>query len=881
MKSAEIRSRFLNYFEKNGHKILDSAPLLPSDPELLFNIAGMVPFKPYFLAEEEPPSGRVTTSQKCIRTADIDNVGHTARHLTFFEMLGNFSFGDYFKQEAITLAWRFLTDELKLDTSRLWISVFGGDEDQGLMPDIDAEKLWIETAGVPEERVLRFGTSENFWAMGPTGPCGPCSEILYDQEKTDASPAEVKKLIEAGDDRILEFWNLVFMQFDRSEEGCLSPLPRQNIDTGLGLERLAAIMQGVSSNYETDLFKPLIAGVRQLSGVELDNEEKRAASRIIADHLRAACFLLSEGLMPGNEGRGYVLRRLIRRALRWGRKLGFEKPFMYKLVDEVIKIMGGHFEELKEKRGQIKSRLRSEEQQFNRTLDQGMSVLQQKINGLKDDGGETFSGEQVFKLYETYGFPVEITAEILEEEGIGFERSEVEAARRRHQEKSRSEKVAGEELDLDLSGLADTEFVGYRQMEIETTVAAIYKGKEAVEELKQGEEGLVILEKTPFYAEAGGQAGDRGKIGDFVVENTTLAGNIYLHHGRAQESISAGECVRAVIDKDRRRATMRHHTATHLLQAALRKFLGEEVMQSGSHVDSAHLRFDFNFDRRVTADELRRIEKQVNNWIYKEIEVRTEVKKKSEAREECALAFFGDHYGEEVRVVTVADRDCAVSKEFCGGTHVDNTGVIGPFKINDESSVSAGVRRIEASAGMVAYEQFSENRKLLEDLTAVCGVQRSTEIEKRFEQLSDELDKITAELEEYRRRESSRQARQLSEETRRVGKVNLLVRQFESQPMETLKQMIDSLREKLDTAVILFINKKADSAQLLLAVSKDISDQLNAGSLVNRLARLLGGGGGGRPEFAQAGGQDLSAIDRLEDELVTVIEEQDVQIAGN
>ncbi len=874
MKSSEIRSRFLKYFEKNGHRILDSAPLLPTDPDLLFNIAGMVPFKPYFLAEQKPPAPRVTTSQKCIRTADIDNVGHTARHLTFFEMLGNFSFGDYFKEEAIILAWKFLTEELQLDTSRLWVTVFGGDQQQGLKPDTEAEKFWIDTVGVPAEKVLRFGTSENFWAMGSTGPCGPCSELLYDQEKQDAPPAEVKKLILDGDDRILEFWNLVFMQYERGENGKLSPLPQQNIDTGLGLERLACIMQGVDSNFETDLFKSLIEAVEKKADVKLDNEAKKTAARIIADHQRAACFLLSEGLMPGNEGRGYVLRRLIRRALRWGRKLGFKEPFMYQLVENVIDIMGDHFEELQEKKEQICSRLQAEEKQFNRTLDQGMSVLKQNISNLREEGRDYFSGEEVFKLYETYGFPVEITAEILAEEGIEFDREEVEKARRRHQEKSRSKSEDESRIELNLSDLAHTNFIGYEVMESEVTVVAIFKGEQQVDELGAGEEGIVILDRSPFYPEQGGQVGDRGKIGNFMVADTTIEGSRHLHHGRAEGKIETGATVEAVIDKTRRRATMRHHTATHLLQAALRCYLGEQVMQSGSHVDPEHLRFDFNFDRRVTEAELKKIEKQVNEWIYREVGVETKVMKKEEAQSEGALAFFGDHYGEEVRVVSIGSTDCSISKEFCGGTHVDNIGVIGPFMITDESSVSAGVRRIEATAGMVAYEQFNKKRNLLEETADVCGVQREKEITDKFNKLSEKLEEYEQQLEEYRRRESSRKAQNLAEETRSVAGVNLLVKEFDDHAIAALKQMSDDLREKLDEAVILFINKKSDSAQLLLSVSDDISDQLNAGDMVNRLGRLLGGGGGGRPQFAQAGGQNLEALNEVEEELVSLIEEK-------
>ncbi|MFB6355391.1 MAG: alanine--tRNA ligase, partial [bacterium] len=632
MEASECRREFLDFFEENDHQIQDSAPLLPSDPELLFNIAGMVPFKPYFLGEDEPPSTRVTTSQKCIRTEDIENIGFTERHLTFFEMLGNFSFGDYFKTEAIKLAWAFLTNRLEIEESKLWISVFEGDEEQGLKPDTDAIEIWRNEVGIPEDRILKLGTAENFWAMGETGPCGPCSEIMYDLGGEPIPPDEVKQSILQGEDRFLELWNLVFMEFDRDEDGTLTPLPNQNIDTGMGLKRLAAVMQGEKTHFKTDLFQPIIRDTRELAelpslddaseyrdvgetrvaefpdqGIEGQQAVKQhRAQRIIADHMRSATFLLAEGLMPGNEGRGYVLRRLIRRAIRWGRSLGFDEPFLNELVPGVIDIMGDHYSELRDNQRRVQRRMEAEEEQFFRTLRKGLNQLRSVLDD-KRPGENRVSGEEVFELYETHGLPVEVTTDVLEDEGYEFDEDEIQEAREKHQQRSRgSWEGQWEQTDLPLKDFPETDFVGYEHFEVEAEIIGLFHDGQQVDELESGCEGYLLLDRTPFYPEGGGQVGDRGRIGDFSVEDTQKKSDRIVHVGQSEGTVRVGETVTARVEESRRRSTMRHHTATHLLQSALRNELGDGVMQDGSLVDAHHLRFDFTHERRVTEEELQR-----------------------------------------------------------------------------------------------------------------------------------------------------------------------------------------------------------------------------------------------------------------------------------
>ena len=854
---------------------MNSAPLLPTDPELLFNIAGMVPFKPYFLGEDNPPAPRVTTAQKCLRTADIENVGHTARHHTFFEMLGNFSFGDYFKSEAIAFAWDFLTGELELDPAHMWIGIFGGDAEQNLSPDEQARRLWIEQAGVPEERILEFDVKENFWAMNETGPCGPCSEVHYDLDSCAASPEEVRQLVKAGSDRMLELWNLVFMQYNRDETGKLSPLPQQNIDTGLGLERLAVVKQGVRTNFETDLFKPLINAAANLSGSDSDRcEESETALRVIADHVRAASFLLSEGLLPGNEGRGYVLRRLIRRAGRWGRKIDLREPFLYELISTVIDVMGEHYEQLSEKQEVIEENLKREEEQFNRTLDRGLEELESRLEKVKTTGEKQFSGRAIFNLYETHGLPIEMTTEVLRDEGIDYSPEEIEAAREEHRRQSRDGVETEEGRGLDVSGLSATDFVGYDNFEIESQVVALFREGQQVDVLEAGETGAVILERTPFYAKQGGQVGDQGWIEQFQVEDTVPSGEVIVHQGQATERISVEQQVQARVDEDRRRAVMRHHTSTHLLQAALREELGEQVMQSGSFVGPDYFRFDFTHNQKVSAEQLKTIEERVNELVVSEFSVQNKKKDRRQAEEEGALAFFGEHYGETVRVVEIAETERVISKELCGGTHVSNTGLIGAFVITDETSVAAGVRRIEARAGRPAYEFLTSRRRRLEAVQAAAGVQREEEIIPRLEELEQRVTEQEKELESFRQQQASGRAEQLLRNARRFGKVSLICEKFESAAEETLKKLLDKLREKMDTGVVLLINEREDSVQLLAGVTENLTSELKAGELVGRLGKLVGGGGGGRPDFAQAGGSNPQGIPQVEEEVNSLLKEK-------
>ncbi len=876
MKADEIRRRFLDYFREQDHRVVDSDPLLPSDPDLLFTIAGMVPFKPYFLGEETPPHPRLTSSQKCLRTTDIEEVGRTDRHLTFFEMLGNFSFGDYFKAGAIEFGWEFLTERLDVDPDRLWITVFQGEEE--LPRDEESFDLWREAVGVPAERILELGSKENFWAMGETGPCGPCSEIHYDRESVDGDPGSVREAILSGDDRMVELWNLVFMQYNRSGSGDLEPLPDPCIDTGMGLERVASVLQGVPGPFETDLFQPLMESIR--SRAELDGTDlaprQRASLRVVADHLRSVCFLLAEGLVPGNEGRGYVLRRLIRRAVLRGRDLDIRDVFLQDLVSTVQEVMGEAYPELHEQEDLIRQRLKNEEEQFLRTIDRGLSELEQRIERLKEEDRETMPGEEVFELYETHGFPVEMTRDLLREEGLDFDEGEVEEARERHRRESSSLEEKTDKIfdGIKLMALAEdeTEFTGYDRLTDEAEVVGLFDEEgESVEELPPEAQGVVVLDRTPFYPEGGGQVGDRGSINGFEVKDTQQRQGLILHEGTATAGIKLGDTVEAEVKREHRRPTMRHHTATHLLQAALRREVGDEVMQDGSLVDPDHLRFDFTLTRGLTDDELKDVEEQVNEWIYDELPVRAEEMSRREADERGALAFFGEHYGEEVRVVEMGD----VSVELCGGTHLDNTGELGLFTITNETAVSAGVRRIEARAGERAYQQLSRLRDQLEKITKQAGVQSPRELEDRLRSMRETIDEYEDRIEQLRHQQSSTGAEELLDRARKVGPAQVLLEEFDNFDQDALKQTLDRVKQRLDEGVVLFINRSDGAVQLLLGVTDGLTDVVDAGEWIRDLGDVIGGGGGGRSDFAQAGGSRVDRIDDLrqmfEDRLESVL----------
>lgn len=882
MKSSEIRRRFLDFFEERDHRVQPSADLLTSDPDLLFNIAGMVPFKPYFLDREDPPAPRLTTAQKCIRTEDIEQVGETARHQTFFEMLGNFSFGDYFKDDAIRYGWDFLVEEMDLDPDRLWITVFGGDDE--LDPDVEAEELWRSLDGVPEERILRLGREENFWAMGATGPCGPCSEILYDQESADEDPEAVKRMILDGKDRILELWNLVFMEFERPEEGAeLRPLPQKNIDTGLGLERLAAVKQNADSNFGTDLFVPLMDDVRDLTGRDLTSGTDEARARVIADHLRASAFLLAEGLLPGNEGRGYVLRRLIRRAHLRGRRMGLEEPFLSELVPTLIDLMGDHFEELPGNRRKIVDQLDGEEEQFERILDQGLDELDDRIAELRNEERSTFPGRRIFDLYETHGLPVDMTTEVLDEEEIDYDEAEIEEARREHEEQSRDESGEEDTADFDFEDVPRTEFTGYEELERETEIVGLFQGAEEkmVDSLEisptptaeSGEEfkanDKIILDATPFYAEGGGQSGDRGWIGQNVkVQNTTEIEGRHVHSVRLKRDSTAtsvdlriGDTVQVKVDRDFRLGNMRHHTATHLLHAALRKKLGDQVMQDGSSLDDEGLRFDFTYGEAVPDEKLEAVERRVNEWIDRALPLRTEVMNREEAEQRGALAFFGEHYGQEVRVVTIGEEgEDPVSMEFCGGTHLDHTGEVGVFAITNETAVAAGVRRIEAVAGGSAYEELRTKRELLREAAGTAGLQQVTRLADRVDELQGTIDELEEEREQLRRKESSSRAAELTEQAETVGGCSVVAEVVETADSDVLKTLVDEVRNRLDSGLVLLVGKTEDNVQLILATSGEAGDSVDAGDWIRELGGIVGGGGGGRPDFAEAGGSDPDSV---------------------
>ncbi len=892
MQSSELRQRFLDFFNDNNHEILSSDPLLAADPDLLFNIAGMVPFKPYFLGEENPPSKQIATAQKCLRTEDIDQVGETARHLTFFEMLGNFSFGDYFKQSAVEYSWEFLVEELKLDPERLWITVFGGHEDTNLKPDREAQSIWQSVDGVKDDRVLRLGKQENFWEMGPTGPCGPCSEILYDQASSPAHPDEVKEMILAGQDRILELWNLVFMEFQREDVGGeLQPLPEKNIDTGLGLERLAAIMQGVESNFGTDLFAPLINTLKQLTGKEMDDPRNRNRSRVIADHVRASSFLLAEGLLPGNEGRGYVLRRLIRRAHLRGRRLGLREPFLVELVPTVIDIMGDHFKELDENRNEIEKGLRREEEQFERILDRGLDELDNRIDDLREHEETAMSGGEIFNLYETHGLPVEMTKDVLDDRNIEYNDNEVEEARKEHEQTSRSgEEVQGTH-SFDFAGIPETEFTGYDELEREAEVTGLYQGKDHVRvdeitfpEAPSQTHHHLVLDASPFYSEGGGQSGDRGWIEDksIKIADTVERNGRYLHRlevdPQARKGIAkleVGETVRVQVDETFRRGNMRHHTATHLLHHALRWELGDQVIQDGSSLDDQSLRFDFTYNAAVDPKTLDDLEQRINDWIYREIPVESEVMDRKEAEENGALAFFGEHYGREVRVVSIVDREEGgpESKEFCGGTHLDNTEELGVFTITNETAVASGVRRIEAKAGKPAYEHLKAEQHLLREASGAAGLQQTDRLPQRIREIRETLTEKEDELEHLRQIQTTNQAEKLVDSAEDIEGVSVVVERFEGVSTNILKSMVDEVRKRVDSGSVLLISKIDNNVRLVMGVTRDLTDEVDAGEWIEDLGSTVGGGGGGRPELAEAGGSRTEGIGDVVDQFRSKIQE--------
>ncbi len=850
MKSAKIRQAFLNYFAEQGHDIVASSSLVPgNDPTLLFTNAGMVQFKDVFLGQEKRANNRATSSQRCVRAGgkhnDLENVGYTARHHTFFEMLGNFSFGDYFKREAIRFAWDFLTKELGLPEEKLWVTVFEDDD--------EAADIWLKEMGVSAERFSRMGEKDNFWAMGDTGPCGPCSEIFYDHG--ESVPGGPPGSPDEDGDRYIEIWNLVFMQFNRSADGTMKPLPKPSVDTGMGLERIAAVMQNVHSNYEIDLFQHIIREVARISGTE---DLKNSSLNVIADHIRSCAFLVVDGVIPANEGRGYVLRRIIRRAIRHGHKLGINEPFFHKLVAPLSEEMGEAYPELVSNKSRVEETLLAEERQFSRTLDNGMSILEKAISELQD---KVIPGETVFRLYDTYGFPVDLTGDIARERGLSLDMDgfEAEMAQQKAQARSASQFETTEALDIQLE--KGTNFVGYNALEADATVLALFHENQPVEKLIEGQTGIVILDTTPLYAESGGQVGDCGTLKNaklnFTVKDTRKQGEYFLHMGILEQGeLVVGEALGCNVDNSLRQPIALNHSATHLMHAALRNILGTHVQQKGSLVSPRYLRFDFSHNQPLSESELRQIETMVNQQILANAEVGKQVMSMDDAKEKGAMALFGEKYGDEVRVVSMGARTAEgteFSIELCGGTHVNRTGDIGLFKILQESGIAAGVRRIEAVTGSAAVALIQDNEDRLKQIAGVLKSGTDVVVE-RVEQLSAANRQLEKELDQLKAKLASSQGSDLASQAEEIKGVMVLAAIVEGLDSKALRETTDQLKNKLGSAVVVLAAVSGDKVSLVAGVTSDVTDRVKAGDLVNEVARKVGGKGGGRPDMAMAGG---------------------------
>ncbi len=849
MNSAEIRQRFLDFFRRHGHEVVPSSPLVPAnDPTLLFTNAGMVQFKDVFLGLEKRAYARAASSQRCVRAGgkhnDLENVGYTARHHTFFEMLGNFSFGDYFKREAIAYAWEFLTRELALAPDRLWVTVYKDDD--------EAADIWLSEIGVDAKRLSRLGEKDNFWSMGDTGPCGPCSEIFYDHgpEVAGGPPGTP----EEDGDRYVEIWNLVFMQYNRDSKGKLTPLPKPSVDTGMGLERLAAVMQGVHSNYDIDLFQNLIKAVSDLSGApDLTNP----SLRVIADHIRSCSFLITDGVLPSNEGRGYVLRRIIRRAARHGHKLGLDGPFLYKLVRPLVAEMGAAYPELKKTQPRIESVLEREEEKFAKTLERGLKILEEDI---KELSGDTISGETVFELYATYGFPVDLTNDIARERGLTLDMQGYGRKMKEHQELG----GAGEQFEVDYSKRiileGETAFTGYESLVDEGEVVALFKTGEPVEALKKGEEGMVVLRRTPFYAESGGQVGDRGTLSAgktrFEVVDTQKQGQVHVHIGRLISGrITKGDRLKAAVDAAHRQATVLNHSATHLMHAALREVLGEHVQQKGSLVTPDRLRFDFSHFEPLKPEELAEVERIVNEQIRENADADVSVMSMDEALDAGAVALFGEKYGEQVRVMRIG-----FSTELCGGTHVHRAGDIGLFKIVSEGGVAAGIRRIEAVTGPGALAYINQGEVQLQRIAERLRGSRE-DAETKVEQLQHRVRSLEKELEKLQGKLATGSAGSLADQAVDVHGVKVLAARVDGTDAKGLREAVDRLRDKLGHAAVVLAAVREDKVSLVAGVTKDLTQQLHAGELIKQVAAQVGGKGGGRADMAQAGGDNPAALD--------------------
>ncbi|WP_350431446.1 alanine--tRNA ligase [Shewanella sp. H8] len=848
--TAELRSAFLKYFEDNGHQVVDSSSLVPTnDPTLLFTNAGMNQFKDVFLGMDKRSYTRATTSQRCVRAGgkhnDLDNVGYTARHHTFFEMLGNFSFGDYFKEDAIRFAWTFLTETLKLPKERLCVTIYETDD--------EAYDLWTQKIGVAPENMIRIGdnkgapfASDNFWQMGDTGPCGPCSEIFYDHG--DHIWGGRPGTPEEDGDRFIEIWNIVFMQYNRQADGEMLPLPKPSVDTGMGIERIAAIMQGVHSNYEIDIFKQLIAKTAEIIGVS-DLENK--SLRVIADHIRSCAFLIADGVMPSNEGRGYVLRRIIRRAVRHGNKLGATDAFFYKLVPTLISVMGDAANGLTQTQAIVEKALKAEEEQFARTLERGLVILDGALNSLQ---GNTLDGDTVFKLYDTYGFPVDLTADVCRERDINVDEAGFEVAMAEQRSRAQAAGNFGADYNNHLIIDAETSFSGYTELTGQSNVIALYVDGKSVDTVGAGQDAVVVLDSTPFYAESGGQVGDKGQLTavgvEFTVMDTQKFGPAIGHEGKlTQGQLVVGLQLTAQVDKKLRHRTQLNHSVTHLLHAALRQILGSHVTQKGSLVNPERLRFDFSHFEAVKPSELKAVEDLVNTQIRRNHELFTAEMAIDEAKEKGAMALFGEKYDDQVRVVTMGD----FSIELCGGTHVGRTGDIGLFKITSEGGIAAGVRRIEAVTGIAAMAYIAEQQAVLDEAAQLLKSDSASVISKLKAQL-DKVKQLEKDLSQLKDKLAAAASADMAGDAVDINGVKVLVKMLDGIDPGSLRGLQDELKQKLKSAIIVLGTAKDGKVNLIAGVSNDLTKRVKAGELVAMVAQQVGGKGGGRPDMAQAGG---------------------------
>lgn len=847
--TAEIRSAFIEYFAKNNHQSVASSSLVPAnDPTLLFTNAGMNQFKEVFLGSEKRNYSRAVSSQRCVRAGgkhnDLENVGYTARHHTFFEMLGNFSFGDYFKADAIKFAWGFLTKELKLPVEKLLVTIYHTDD--------EAFDIWHKDIGLAEDKIIKISTSDNFWSMGDTGPCGPCSEIFYDHGEhiwggPPGSPEE-------DGDRFIEIWNLVFMQFNRQSDGEMQPLPKPSIDTGMGLERISAIMQDVHSNYEIDIFQNLIQAAADIVGTD---DLANKSLRVIADHIRSCGFLICDGVMPSNEGRGYVLRRIIRRAVRHGYKLGANDVFFYKLYAALIEQMGDAYPELKSQQVSVEKVLKVEEEQFSRTLTRGMQILNDTLDNLD---GDVIPGDVVFKLYDTYGFPADLTADVAREKNVSIDQNGFDQGMKQQRERAQKSSQFGTDYNDQLNSNAESEFTGYDEHQGNTTIVELFKGTEATTLLNSGDEGLVILGSTPFYAESGGQVGDTGFLnlasGHFEVLDTIKLGEAIAHRGVAKTDLAVGDKVSAEIDVIRREAIKLNHSATHLMHAALRKTLGEHVTQKGSLVDAQRLRFDFSHYEGVSTKQLQTIERLVNQEIRENRPLSTELMDLDEAKASGAMALFGEKYDEKVRVVSMGD----FSVELCGGTHIKQTGDIGLFKIVAESGIAAGVRRIEAITGNTAILWMQEQSNNVDRLAGLLKTDQQS-VGDKIAQLQEQNKALEKQLGQAKKKLASQAGGNLLANSADINGVKVLCTKLQDVDAKDLRVMMDDLKNQMGSGVLILGIAQDKKVNLIAGVTKDLTSKVKAGELVNFVAQQVGGKGGGRPDMAQAGGTNPEHLD--------------------